>query len=856
MKARVECINRPAGDRPDISVDNHIVPVPSAHLNKDRPTKVRCLSTQSALYRRESQPVSMNQIVGRTPPSESPVDTPDENVGFVELTEKDMNTQLFTLTRGHLMAASTSNPQQRDNGADSVHWHHNLISGNEYLSSPSASSFIDPQYRAVLPWSYSRASANSLLANLPPRRVTDYLVAVYFNTVHWFMAILHEGHFLHHYRKMMDLYERDAQSTPNTDEDFTFAVLVLTIVALGGRYTSIHAARVRRCNQTYMDFCRAPKPYGTPSLDPQDFDVMKNTSQLFSVVRSNATDNLACGTLATIQSLLLLGSLYLFHGDANLAWANSGSVIRAAQALGVHKECSELRWNSPYYQSMDRAERRQLRWRLFWAVHTSDRFLSMCYGLPLLILDEDCTAGVPCEDNIYPPPGSSSFLMIEDDLHDLSPASLSNNSSRPITLLTYQTYKLQFYIILGEITSTIYRRPHGGFESIVSKFESRASAKASSGSELKGHELIEAVQKLEHKLRKWYDDIPKALRLSKDLTYPPFNQPVDNDDDQVIIPADDDLCKDPRQTKKRRTKVKNTIYGIQALLLQVAYDNALILIHRPILALKKKSLLTASQEIHRRSINACWDASLRISNIGKHHVFNRNQQAHAISYVGIHLFTAGAVLSAFASSEPLSRCAWEAKQGLSRVIRMQHRLRRKVLVSGQGLTILESLAQEVVRKEMKTIIAQETEILDDDDQTMSLENVRPTDSVINDRMSTGTSAQVAELNTQRQQYMPPVADEAVNYAEASTGLPLDLNDDIESDFFNNSMLELNESMLDIEKCTCTTVVDRFLGQHLTQDAVLSEPQPLPVSVMGMNINGSWTNNEPQQTPIWWFSYDQ
>ena len=807
-KAGVECINRPANDRLDMSADSNDVPITSARLNGN-PTNGGRLSTQSPRERREGEPLSMSQHAVRIPSSSGEAHPPEENMGSMDLTEEDMNTQLFTLTRGHLMDPSASSPHRRDNDADGVHLHPGLTSINESLSSPSTSSFIDPQYRAVLPWSYSRASAASLLAHLTPRPVTDYLVAVYFNTVHWFMAILHEGHFLHHYRTMMDLFERDPQSTPNTDEDFTFAVLVLTVVALGGRYTSIHSARLRRCIRINMEHCRSSKS----RMDAQNFDVVKTTSQLFSVVRNDATDNLACGTLATVQSLLLLSSLYLFHGDANLAWTNSGSVIRAAQALGLHREHSELRWNSPYYQSMDRAERRQLRWRLFWAVHTSDRFLAMCYGLPPLISDEDCVAGVPCEDNIYPAPGSSSFLMIEDDLHNFSPTNPSNTSGQPITLLTYQTYKLQFYIILGQITSTLYRQSHKGLDTLISQVGSRATADASSSSKLKTHELIEAVQRLEHKLRKWYDDLPKALRLSEDLTYPACNEPVDNDDDDVIIPAHDDLRKESSKTKRRRMKVKNAIYGLQALLLQLAYDNALILIHRPILALKNKSPLTASQDMHRRSVNACWEASLRISNIGKHHIFDRNLQAHAISYVGIHLFTAGVVLSAFASSEPLSRCAWEAKQGLSRVIRMQRRLQRKVVVSGQGLTLLENLAREVVRKEIKTIIAQETDTLEDDDQTMRSEYDHPNQSTIDDLRSTGMSAQATDLSTQRQQYLPPVDETAVNYAEASTGLPMDFTGDMDNDFFNNSMLELNESMLDVEKCRWIPAVDRFTEEY-------------------------------------------
>jgi hypothetical protein len=107
---------------------------------------------------------------------------------------------------------------------------------------------------------------------------------------------------------------------------------------------------------------------------------------------------------------------------------------------------------------------------------------------------------------------------------------------------------------------------------------------------------------------------------------------------------------------------------------------------------------------------------LRISKIGIHHIFHRSQPPHAISYVDIHLFTAGVVLSVFGSSDPLSRRASEAKQALSRIIKMQRRLRKKVVVSGQGLAILQNMAREVVSKEMAAILTQETGMADEDDQ--------------------------------------------------------------------------------------------------------------------------------------------
>ena len=277
--------------------------------------------------------------------------------------------------------------------------------------------------------------------------------------------------------------------------------------------------------------------------------------------------------------------------------------------------------------------------------------------------------------------------------------------------------------------------------------------------------------------------------------------PIDSDDDEIINPEDDDFRHGDDGVKRRRTKIKTGIYGLQALLLQLAYDNALILIHRPILALRKSALRSASQDVYRRSVNACWEACLRISNIGRHHIFNQNSQVHAISQIGIHLFTAGVLLSAFAGSEPLSRMAWEAKQGLNRAIRMQRQLRTKTVVSGQSLSILETLTREVLKKEEKAILAQDAETQGDGHRSRPLENPYPNPSQTSQPLAGGMSAQTTTLNAQGQYDLSPVGDAIVDYSEGTAEFAMNFDGCMDNDLFDVSLLGLNESMLDIEKCT-------------------------------------------------------
>ncbi|CAK7199558.1 hypothetical protein SEUCBS139899_002238 [Sporothrix eucalyptigena] len=770
----------------------------------------------------------------------------DENNGghaeMINVKVSSMNTNLFTLIPGHLMENTTpgSDHQQHDAYNPLTNASHASDRLDAATASPSAT-IIDPQYRAVLPWSHSRATAGSLAALLPPRPVTDYLIGVYFNTVHWFMVVVHEGHFLRHYRAMMDRMdvckESDTSMLPNTDDDFTFAVLVLTMVVLGGRYASMHTARAKRCRAIYRE-CTG---------EDTDFDIVQTTSRLFSVVRSNTTDNLACGTLATLQSTMLLNSLCLYHGEANLTWAYSGAYIRTAQALGVHKDRGELRWTSPYVRDMDPEERSQLRRRLFWAVHTSDRFLAMCYGLPLVMSDEECQAAAPTENSVYPLPGCSSFLMVEEDL-----------VSGPVTLLTYQTYKLHVYIILGEIISGLYRQSSGTRNPLLSKFD--PAPKEPPPSQQKPDEIIKTAQRLETKLQNWYNALPPELRLSDEMSYPAYQEMVrrdggiPEDDDEIIVPAQDtqnSLQADSEESetaRRRRLRIRKGIYGLQALLLQLSYDNALLLIHRAIMSLRSTTRSTASSvssPIFRASTDACWRAAQRISRIGRHHIFHQQQQAHAVSYVGIHLFTAGVVLSVFANSDPLGARAGEAKQGLRRIIAMQRRLRKKVVVSGQGLAILENLAREVVRQEVTAILGQD----DDGDEQYYRDQDgerRPGQDNSGGAVPRETAFDYHSHGT----VQPPPPSTSIysnsqrthqpnGFASDGTVAPFDLSGRLLDGFSNTNDLVLetdmfNDSVLDIEK-------------------LLSSAQFMPMCEPGMTTDFAFPNaGAPSTSGAWWF----
>jgi gamma-glutamyl phosphate reductase len=70
------------------------------------------------------------------------------------------------------------------------------------------------------------------------------------------------------------------------------------------------------------------------------------------------------GCLETVQISILLGSLYLYNGRPNLAFAILGAAIKSAQAMGLHVESS---WKTKS------EEAREVQRYIWWALYIFDR---------------------------------------------------------------------------------------------------------------------------------------------------------------------------------------------------------------------------------------------------------------------------------------------------------------------------------------------------------------------------------------------------------------------------------------------------------------------------------------------------
>lgn len=67
-------------------------------------------------------------------------------------------------------------------------------------------------------------------------------------------------------------------------------------------------------------------------------------------------------SIPATQTLILLGSFYVYHGRPNLSFSLLGASIKAAQALGLHREHS----SGSFHDSEERK-------RVWWTIYTWDR---------------------------------------------------------------------------------------------------------------------------------------------------------------------------------------------------------------------------------------------------------------------------------------------------------------------------------------------------------------------------------------------------------------------------------------------------------------------------------------------------
>ncbi|KAJ0420579.1 fungal-specific transcription factor domain-containing protein [Aspergillus carlsbadensis] len=502
----------------------------------------------------------------------------------------------------------------------------------------------------------AQPAVRELMLLLPGYDVAKLLVNTYFDCVHWFVLLFHQDDFR---RRWQLLYEdrpanRRSQRETNVDsQDLGFIGSFLMVIAIGIEYAGVHRKQLLEAMQV-------------------DYRTLK--SKVLKAIRSQLLDIVAWGSLESAQTCVLLGTYYLFHGDPGVAWPVCGCALRTALALGLHRK------QHPPQNVSEQAlpgwrNRNEARKRCWWAIYEIETFCSMSYGYPHSIADTDWDAE-PLDPSAKCQPRSSVP----------SPASFEQPLLCEPTLLTYKYLMSKLSVIIQQVLAQLYRiGSTTGLNEVSESFSSPSM-------------LVERVANLNQMLIHWKQEIPASLKVY-------WAVPLDS-----CYTSPEQLDRDVGASGPR---FESHIFQLQAVTLHLAYENARILIHRPLLSIRFKShanVLNNAQPdrgnegplIH--ALHICRDAAITTSRLISAPIMSLAAETYAAAFIGIHTFTAALTLSILFSTDPLSSQSHEIKLGLQRLMAVQQKLRVHSPLSAQGLEILKQLVRHAMEKEWGALL--------------------------------------------------------------------------------------------------------------------------------------------------------
>ena len=155
---------------------------------------------------------------------------------------------------------------------------------------------------------------------------------------------------------------------------------------------------------------------------------------------------------------------------------------------------------------------------------------------------------------------------------------------------------------------------------------------------------------------------------------------------------------------------------LQALALQLTFDNLLIILHRPFLAWHIDSLTvqrssevspqTFGGDVQTSSPQEWWDAALRTSRITElPQLAQLATDSHLVAFLAINLFNSAIAMVVMALSDPLSDKAQEVKRITTRIFRLQDLFGRRSKLSMQSSVILKNVVELLLRREKEAIFA-------------------------------------------------------------------------------------------------------------------------------------------------------
>ncbi|KAH8888088.1 hypothetical protein GQ53DRAFT_627834, partial [Thozetella sp. PMI_491] len=313
--------------------------------------------------------------------------------------------------------------------------------------------------------------------------------------------------------------------------------------------------------------------------------------------------------------------------------------------------------NESSWGQIDHIER-QVRRQVWWTVFIGDGFSALSYGRPSMLVDQDCNVHQPLDldDTSATCPGFNSVEKREDGEY------------HPVTIHSYHRYKTQLYRIAATITRQIHIRCSTRSLEVIT----------------------DHIKKIYQKLLEWEKSIPPELKL------PSYSGLTVDDQSSPIL----------------------KIFTIQAMTLQVSYDNVQLFLFRPFLALQRPyhSLPDTYERLNGGTGNCtasiiaaareqCWISASRTSMIGQHlQILQLMRSSPACVHMGVHSFAAGVMLGLMALAKPASQRGHECKLGISRLVRIARTATLQAPVWSQSAEVFTDLIHLIAAEETKALL--------------------------------------------------------------------------------------------------------------------------------------------------------
>lgn len=183
---------------------------------------------------------------------------------------------------------------------------------------------------------------------------------------------------------------------------------------------------------------------------------------------------------------------------------------------------------------------------------------------------------------------------------------------------------------------------------------------------------------------------------------------------------------------------RSKVHRLQALSLQLTFDNLLIIFHRPSLAQQVDHLIRNQPEsghfstpspsnaqgsatsvsplftgsahsplsvTQASSTEQWWEAALRTSKVTQMpQLAQLATDSHLVAFLAINLFNSAIVMAVLALSEPLSDRAQEVKRSITRIFRLQELLAKRTELSMQSNMVLKDVIHMLLQREADAML--------------------------------------------------------------------------------------------------------------------------------------------------------